>query len=250
MPASGVVTVAAEGGLIFQAKINGQGPFKLLFDTGSSNLLNASFARHLGLPLEGNVKIGAGGGTLEGQTAHVDTLQIGDLVLRSQTFYVIDVPWDPSDPQVGAIGYEVMMRLAVKIDFEEQKLTFYREPPFKYSGTGVELPLLLQDRIFEVDAKLDGVNGRFQLDTGNQFGFDLDPGFVKQNGMIKRLGARYHGYAGRGYGGPLPEAYYARVKTLRLGDTEVNDVVAYLHTGEARCWRVGGQHWPKHSSAV
>jgi hypothetical protein len=198
MPASGVVTVAAEGGLIFQAKINGQGPFKLLFDTGSSNLLSASFARHLGLPLEGNVKIGAGGGTLEGQTAHVDTLQIGDLVLRNQTFYVIDVPWDPSDPQVGAIGYEVMMRLAVKIDFEEQKLTFYREPPFKYSGTGVELPLLLQDRIFEVDAKLDGVNGRFQLDTGNQFGFDLDPGFVKQNGMIKRLGARYHGYAGRG----------------------------------------------------
>lgn len=198
MPASGVVTVAAEGGHIFQAKINGQGPFKLLFDTGSSNLLSASFARHLGLPLEGNVKIGAGGGTLEGQTAHVDTLQIGDLVLRNQTFYVIDVPWDPSDPQVGAIGYEVMMRLAVKIDFEEQKLTFYREPPFKYSGTGVELPLLLQDRIFEVDAKLDGVNGRFQLDTGNQFGFDLDPGFVKQNGMIKRLGARYHGYAGRG----------------------------------------------------
>ena len=240
MPASGVVTVAAEGGHIFQAKINGQGPFKLLFDTGSSNLLSASFARHLGLPLEGNVKIGAGGGTLEGQTAHVDTLQIGDLVLRNQTFYVIDVPWDPSDPQVGAIGYEVMMRLAVKIDFEEQKLTFYREPPFKYSGTGVELPLLLQDRIFEVDAKLDGVNGRFQLDTGNQFGFDLDPGFVKQNGMIKRLGARYHGYAGRGYGGPLPEAYYARVKTLRLGDTEVNDVVAYLHTRKPAAGELAG----------
>jgi Aspartyl protease len=136
MPASGVVTVVAEGGLIFQAKINGQGPFKLLFDTGSSNLLNASFARHLGLPLEGNVKIGAGGGTLEGQTAHVDRLQIGDLVLRNQTFYVIDVPWDPSDPQVGAIGYEVMMRLAVKIDFEEQKLTFYREPPVQILGHG------------------------------------------------------------------------------------------------------------------
>jgi hypothetical protein len=240
MPASGVVTVAAEGGLIFQAKINGQGPFKLLFDTGSSNLLSASFARRLGLPLEGNVKIGAGGGILDGQTAHVDRLQVGDLVLRNQTFYIIDVPSDPGDPQVGAIGYEVMMRLAVKVDFEDQKLTFYRDPSFRYSGPGVELPLLLQDRIFEVDAKLDGVNGRFELDTGNQFGFDLEPGFVKQNSMITRLGARYHGYAGRGYGGPLPEAYYARVKTLRLGDTEVNDVIAYLHTGEPAAGELAG----------
>lgn len=240
MPPSGVVTVAAEGGLFFQAKINGQGPFKMLFDTGSSNLLNAGFARHLGLRLEGNIKIGAGGGSLKGQTAHVDTLQVGDLVLRNQTFYVIDVPWDPSDPDVGAIGYEVMMRLAVKVDFEDQKLTFYREPSFKYSGNGVELPLLLQDRVFEVDASLEGVKGRFELDTGNQFGFDLEPGLVKQKDMIRRLGAHYHGYAGRGYGGPLPEAYYARVKTLRLGDTEVNDVVAYLHTGKPAAGELAG----------
>ena len=34
MPPSGEITVPAEGGLVFQSKINGKGPFKTLFDTG------------------------------------------------------------------------------------------------------------------------------------------------------------------------------------------------------------------------
>ncbi len=35
MPQSGIVTVPAEDGILFQAKINGQGPFGLMLDTGS-----------------------------------------------------------------------------------------------------------------------------------------------------------------------------------------------------------------------
>lgn len=38
MPASGQVTVPAEGGLIFAMKINGQGPFRTVFDIGQSIL--------------------------------------------------------------------------------------------------------------------------------------------------------------------------------------------------------------------
>jgi hypothetical protein len=35
MPALGIVKAPAEGGIIFQAKINGQGPYPMFFDTGS-----------------------------------------------------------------------------------------------------------------------------------------------------------------------------------------------------------------------
>jgi len=62
--------------------------------------------------------------------------------------------------------------------------------------------------------------------------FEVEPGFVTQYNLIQRLGARYHRYSGRSYAGPTPETYYARVKTLRLGDAKVHDVVANLWTGE------------------
>ncbi|MGI4830913.1 MAG: aspartyl protease family protein [Janthinobacterium lividum] len=52
MPPSGQVTVPAEGGLTFQMKVNGKGPFKTVFDTGAVNIISANFAAQLGLRVE------------------------------------------------------------------------------------------------------------------------------------------------------------------------------------------------------
>ena len=83
-----------------------------------------------------------------------------------------------------------------------------------------------------MNGKVDGVDGRFVLDTGNEVGFTLEGEFVRQSGLIRRLGAHYHGYSGRGYAGPLPDAYYARVRSLTLGEAGVDGVIVYLSTGE------------------
>jgi hypothetical protein len=234
MPASGKVTVPTEGGVIVHATVNGKGPYRVLFDTGSVNLLSAEFAKKMGLRLDGNTrKFGTAGGPVDAQTTHVDTLQIGDLVLYDQTFYVIEKPWEGSDDPFGAIGYELMRRLAVNIDYQHAQLTFYDAPKFSYSGHGYKLPLVLDGQSIEVNASVDGASGLFTLDTGNQVAFWLEPGFVKNNNLVERLAARYRGFSGEGYGGPTPEAYYARVKTLQLGeDTEVDNVIAYLYTGD------------------
>ncbi len=233
MPPSGVVTVPAQSGIIFEAKINGKGPYQVMFDTGSVNLMGANLAKQLGLRLDSStLKFGAGGGTIDTQTTHVDTLQIGDLVVHDQTFYVIASPAGTGSTPLAAVGYELLRRFAVKADYEHEQLTFYDGPSFAYSGTGTEVPLLIDGRVLAVHGSVDGASGVFVLDTGNEFGFALESGFVKQNDLIKLLGARYHGYAGRGYAGPLAESYYARVKMLRMGDAEVNNVIAYLATGE------------------
>jgi hypothetical protein len=232
MPPSGMVTVPAKGGIIFQTKINGQGPFHLMFDTGSSNLLSLAFSRHLGLRVEPSPqKLNTGGGALDLQIAHVDKLEIGGLVVRDQTFLVVDFPWNEDEP-MGAVGYEFMRRFAIKVDYEHELLTFNDAPLFRYSGNDISVPLLLRGTLFEANGSVDGVDGRFALDTGAEFGFTLRWEFVKQNDMIQRLGAHYHGYSGRGYAGPLPDAYYARIRSLRLGDVEVHDVITYLSSGE------------------
>ncbi|MFZ0038856.1 MAG: aspartyl protease family protein [Candidatus Acidiferrales bacterium] len=233
LPASGAVTVPTEGGVIVHANVNGKGPYRVLFDTGSVNLLSAEFAKKMGLRLDGDTrKFGTVGGPVDAQTAHVDTLQIGGLVLHDQTFYVIQQPWGGKDDPIGAVGYEVMRRLAVNIDYQHAQLTFYDAPKFSYSGHGVKLPLVIDGQAIEVKASIGAASGLFTLDTGNQVAFWLEPGFVKANNLIEQLGAHYRGYSGEGYGGPTPEAYYARVKTLQLGDTKVDNVIADLYTGD------------------
>jgi hypothetical protein len=234
MPASGSVTVPARDGIIFQAKINGKGPYQVMFDTGSINLLGRDFAKQLGLKLDSvPQKLGSpAAGVIDLQAAHVDTLQIGDLVLHDQTFYVITSTTTTGDEPVAAVGYELLRKFAVEVDYEHEQLTFYDGPSFSYSGTGTRLPLTIAGKNLEVNASVDGASGVFALDTGNEFGFQLESAFVKQDDLIHLLGARYHGYAGKSYAGPLPDSYYARVKTLRMGDVEANNVIAYLATGE------------------
>jgi Trypsin-like serine proteases, typically periplasmic, contain C-terminal PDZ domain len=237
MPASGVVTVPAKGGLIFEAKINGKGPFKALFDTGALNFMSASFAHRLGLKLETEgVKFGTSSpASMQVHKAHVDTLQIGDLVLHDQTFFVSGMPDDGPDeggtPQF-IVGYELLRRFAIKVDYAQQRLTFYDGPDFHYTGSGSVVPLELQSNgngIF-VEASIGKASGRFIIDTGNEFGFSLTTKFTTKNNLVQTLRAHFLGYNGRGFAGPSPEAYLVRVNHLRIGDVPSPSVIAHLTT--------------------
>lgn len=231
IPPSGEVTVAAEGGLIFQARINNQGPFKALFDTGSVNFMSERFAHQLGLKLSTNeLEFGTSSpATMQVRKAHVDTLQIGDLVVHDQTFYIATLP-DQAGAPVLAVGYELLRRFAVKIDYERQRLTFYDGVRFRYSGSGTAVPLQIQGTALLVGASIGEASGSFLLDTGNEAGFSVSTSFTEKNGLVSALGAHFLGYNGRGYAGPSPEAYLVRVNTLRIGDVSPPSVIAHLTT--------------------
>jgi len=233
MPASGKATVPAEGGIVFKARINGKGPYSMFFDTGSMNVLSAGLAKELGLSPDG----GQGqtwvtnGGNIGTQTTHVKTLQIGDLVLHDQTFHILDIPAGNGATPVAAIGYEVLRRLVVRVDYEHQQLAFYNAPAFHYSGNGTEVPISEDGISLEVQASVGGAPGKFALDTGNEVGLLLYSGFVQHNHLMERLGAHFHGYSGKDYAGPNGDAYYARVKAVAIGGVEAHDLIAYLWTG-------------------
>src|SRR5580698_2742544 len=107
---SSSVTVPAKGGIEFNAQINGQGPFRLLFDTGASvNVLSSTTAQLLGLQVEGDpIQIAAAGGYAIVRRARVDMLQIAGLILHDQTFYVMALPWGQRSDLAGAMGYELL----------------------------------------------------------------------------------------------------------------------------------------------
>lgn len=233
MPPSGEVTISAEGGLILQTTINRKGPFQTLFDTGSVNFMSESFAHRLGLKTDTQgIEFGTSSpANIQVHKVRVDTLQIGDLVVRDQTFYTGALPEDNGTP-VLIVGYELLRRFAVRIDYERQSLTFYDGPRFHYSGSGTAVPLEIQrngNGLF-VEASIGKASGRFLVDTGNEFGFSLTTGFTESNSLVNALGAHFLGYNGRGFGGPSPEAYLVRVSTLRIGNVSTPSVIAHLTT--------------------
>ncbi|WP_213807364.1 aspartyl protease family protein [Granulicella sp. dw_53] len=78
MPDSGQVTIPAEGGLTFQMKVNGQGPFATVFDIGAVNVISANFATQLGLKMNDNsIDFGAIGGGVKVHTTKIDTQDWG-----------------------------------------------------------------------------------------------------------------------------------------------------------------------------
>jgi hypothetical protein len=231
MPPSGEVSVPAESGLIAQATIDGKGPFQVLFDTGSVNVISANMARKLGLKIDAQgLEFGTSSpASVQVHKTHIDTLQIGDLLVRDQTFYVIDTQDDDDAPSF-AVGYELLRRMAVKIDFENQRLTFYDGPRFHYFGPGTAVPLQFQGNALLVRASISDASGLFLLDSGNESGTMVSAGFTVKNGLIQKLGAHFLAYNGRGYAGPSPEAYLARVNTMRIGDVPVPGVIERFST--------------------
>ena len=123
-------TIPTTNGVVFDAMINGRGPFQLIFDTGAGvNILNPAVIAQLGLTAESSpISIGAMGGSVEARAFHTDEVRIGNLALQRQTFFSIQLPWPDGTGPVGAVGYEVMRQLVVTVDYAQQRLTFF-DPP-------------------------------------------------------------------------------------------------------------------------
>lgn len=232
MPASGAVTVPSRDGIGIDLEINGKGPFRAFLDTGSINLISAELAKQLGLIPSADVgKLLSEAGSVDVHPVDVPNIAIGDVMLRHQPFQTIDIPSEAGEPLV-VLGYEFLQRFVVKVDYEDNQLTLYDGAHFHYAGTGVEAPMTVRSRNLFVNATVDGFNGIFALDTGNEVAFELSPGFVRANDFVAFSHAHYRGYAGRSYAGPLPEAWYSRIRKLRIGDAEVDDCTANLTAGE------------------
>lgn len=231
MPASGSVTVSARDGLTLHVRINGQGPFHALFDTGSDNLLSASFARRLGLQVSTNSQPFDGGSTIiSAQTTQIDSLQIGQLVLRNQPFYVISPAGADEDDPTIVLGYEILQRLVVTVDPERNTMTFTDGATFQPPASAVRVPLVMAGHVLLADGAVNGIPARFALDTGNEFCFELDDDFVQPNHLVEATRARYRGFAGSSYGGAYADAWITRVDEVKLGDAEVRRIITDLST--------------------
>ena len=114
MPASGEETVSGRGRFDLPSEHQWQGAVRssVSIPARSISCRKPSLVR-LGLKLDSQgVEVGTSSpATIQVHKAHIDTLRIGDIVVRDQTFEVAAIPddGDGSSPDF-AVGYEVMRR--------------------------------------------------------------------------------------------------------------------------------------------
>jgi hypothetical protein len=120
-----------------QIKINGKGPYRVVFDTGAPmSLLSNKVARENKL-LDKNAPqplinpFGAGG------EAKIKKLEMGDLVVENTSAMVMDHPAiqqmsQAFGPVEGIVGFPVFARYKMTLDYEKKTMTFLPgdyEPP-------------------------------------------------------------------------------------------------------------------------
>lgn len=109
-------------------KINGKGPYRLIFDTGApTNLITNKLAKETGVL--GKSDKGSGGLFGMPMAKSMDTLELGDVKLEKVQVMVMDHPTvaaisEALGPIDGLIGFPFFARFKTTIDYQKKTLTF------------------------------------------------------------------------------------------------------------------------------
>jgi Aspartyl protease/PDZ domain len=221
--------------IYLDVRLNGR-PYEFLFDTGGLNVITPTVARELGLKTEGAIQArGVGEKSVEAGFTVVDRLDVGAAFLEKQTFVVVALESFKEvegKPITGIVGYEIFKRFVVTTDYQNSRVTLRDPEGFAYRGPGVRVEMGLNERTPEVAGEIDGLPGKFTLDTGSRSTLDLSSPFVEKHGLIARYGAKYQGVTGWGVGGAT-RSWIVRGKKFSLGGASVEAPVVELSQSKA-----------------
>ncbi len=226
------------------ALINGQGPFRLVVDTGANRtVLSTELAETLGLVADGQAMVHGIAGMLPSPTATLQRLDIGDLVSRRLRTPLLPRRYLGAD---GLLGVDVLARRRATLDFQNETLLLASGVPKVALSRGAQAeraPEVQQEEIIVearhrfgqltiVDAALGATPLTAFLDSGAEITVGNEalgrvilntPGLVTGRRTVQLVSAT----------GQLVSGELAQVPPLRLGGVFLGNltcVFADLHT--------------------
>jgi len=236
---SGQTAVALSEQSIIEIRINGQGPFKVFYDTGAGvNILNPEVIAALNLPrrdIKGKLT-GISGGQIDAMVFRADELRVGDLILSDQDFFNTPIPLPKSYGVVGAIGYELFSRVIAKADYEHHQLTLSDPAQFTYTGSGEKLDLQQDPLQLIAKVRIGKATGDFILDTGalGQVGITFHPWFVTRQHLRRPFVRHYRDVFSEGADGKAPPSTLERIPPVCLGDVCISHMVGELSSANKK----------------
>lgn len=212
--------------------VNGKGPFLTIFDTGGHDVLTPDTAKAMAVKSEGQSPgSGAGEAVVDVGFARGVRFQIGDLVIKNQTIFVL--PFEAAQvegfDEQAMIGFEVFRRFVTQIDYGSGTLTFIDPAKFDPKDAGTPVPFVFDNSNPEVAGTFEGIAGRFNIDTGSRVELTLTKPFVDANGLISKHPKGVAAVDGWGVGG-RSRSYITRGGTLTLGAVRIDAPVASFAT--------------------
>ncbi len=209
-----------------QVGLNGKGPFRFLCDTGGSNILTPDAVKTLGLKSEGALQgRGVGEKSEDFGLTKIGHLEMGGVTLSDQVFAVFD-PAALAEVEglliQGLVGYEVFKRFVVEVDYENSRLTLTLPSAFSYEGKGTVVPFKFNGQIPQVDGEIDGVPGKFDIDTGSRSSLTILAPFAEKNNLKARWRPKVEAVTGWGVGGPA-RGLVGRAVLVKLGNVAVEN---------------------------
>lgn len=215
-PVSAATTIPytyVDNRIMVQCKLDGQGPFVMVLDTGSPSIaVTPEVARKLAVAVHAAGTVaGAGNNAAQSGRAKIATLSLGGLTFTHLDADVLDLTEIRTKLHFsrldGIIGYPVLEHYATFVDVDHKTLTFDRHAPAVPSNatatrfTGV-LP--------EIHAVIDGIPGKVLVDSGDRSSLTLFGPFARHNHFFGRYPSKDDIVTGYGLGGPV----YGDVFTL------------------------------------
>jgi hypothetical protein len=220
------------GRIVVNVSVDGESPLPFVLDSGFSNVLTPEAAKKLHISMKGNLS-GSGVGNNE-VNVHLGEIQeyvVGPAELSGQQFAIVPLPRfltnnGRQEPVAGLIGYEVLRRFVVRVDYHRRELTLSLPTDKTQDLRGEMLPLLFNSRFCYVKASIDGVPGYFGIDTGDEAAITLFKSFYTAHHFpIELPGIK--GFQG-GVGG-TSSTLLTRIASLSLGRFTLMRPLTELH---------------------
>ena len=149
--------------------INGQGPFRLVLDTGASHsAITADVAARLGISLETDHKVLLRGATGSATVplVPIETLEVGDLLMEPKRLPIVP---DALGGAEGILGSDGLANKRIHIDFRRDQISIKRSLGEKAASDFITIPFkFMRGRLLVVEATMGGVRTKAIIDTGGQ----------------------------------------------------------------------------------
>ncbi len=221
--------------IIVSARMNGVGPLRFILDTGADEgYLTHATAERLHLKVAGEEDgHGTGATTLRMGRAEVGEIRLGEAVFHNWPMALLmsDEPDNVFGSRApdGVIGKPVFDRYAVRVDYQRKVLTLTPAAQYVAPAGAVVVRFDLPLQIPVIDAELDGVRGRFGVDTGARSSLLVYGPFAAEHKLKEKYGAKLEGVTGWGLGGPI-RSLLARSQHFLIGGFDVQGSVVRLST--------------------
>jgi hypothetical protein len=215
-------------------RLNGR-LFNLLCDTGGTNVVSPEVARALRLKPVGVAEVrGVGDRAESASFVKLKTVQVGGVKIGNQLFAVVplsNMSKVEGVPFHGILGFEFFKRLIVRIDYDDSAIVLSAPDAWSPPKGAKVLSFAFNGHIPEIDGEIDGVAGKFDIDTGSRASLGLFAPFVERHDLLQKYRPSVKAVTGWGVGGPV-RGVVARAKRLTLGGIVMNGIIVDMSAQE------------------